>query len=300
MKLDSILWNKWLAVLAAMTLSVSMTACGDDDDDDDDTTPTTTDDDDDVTDDDDDVTNDDDDVTDDDDDDCSDNATETACDITGLVGDVSCAGTNPDPAPGEGTVMVSGVLTDFQAETPVGGASMEVDATGATTTTAPDGSYTLEVPARQRINILVTATGYRNTWQYDVMTEDADYEDNFVIVAESTYRLVPGLWGVTPDPATCVIAGSVSDCAGDSLQGYGITAITEACPHAQAAVKWFKGGFPNGTQCPASDDGLYGVVNVLPPAVSIQVIGEGDEVLLEQGPVPCEAGAIGVFSLQIH
>lgn len=299
MKMDSILWNKWLALVAAATLSVSLTACGGGggggDDDDDDTTPTTNDDDD-VT-----TTTDDDDDTTVDDDDCTDKATETACaNKIAVVGDVSCSGANPDPDPGAGTVMVSGVLNDFQAETPVGGATMEVDGTDVTVTTAPDGSYTIEVPASQRINIKVSATGYRDTWQYDVLTQDADYERNFVIVAESTYRLVPGLWGVTPDPATCVIAGSVTGCDGNELQGYGITAITEACPHAQAAVKWFKGGFPNGTQCPASDDGLYGVVNVLPPAVSIQVIGDGGDVLLEQGPVPCQAGAIGVFSLTIH
>lgn len=79
MKADNL--KKWLAVLAALSLSTSLVACGgddDDDDDDDDTTPTANDDDDDdttPTDDDDDMTTDDDDDTtttdDDDDDDCS-------------------------------------------------------------------------------------------------------------------------------------------------------------------------------------------------------------------------------------
>jgi hypothetical protein len=78
MKVDIL--KKWLAVLAALSLSTALVACGDDDDDDDDdTAPTTTDDDDDdmtdddddMTDDDDDMTDDDDDMTDDDDADCS-------------------------------------------------------------------------------------------------------------------------------------------------------------------------------------------------------------------------------------
>lgn len=309
MRLNEQAFKSWLALLCGLVLALGLAACsGNDDDDvtndDDDTTcncnadqicqnnvcvPKPANDDDD----------DDDDITDDDDDACEDGqSTETDCtDKINVVGDTNCGG--DDAAPTGGTVTVTGVVEDFQAGTPVGGAVMEIPDLGITTTTKPDGTFTLTgLPGNERFNMKISATGYRETWQYEVWAKAADYDDDFVIVSNSTYNLVPGLWGVAPKPEDCVIAGSVSDCQGDSLAGYGVTAHSAGCDE-DTAVKWFKGEFPSAAQCPASDDGLYGVVNVAPPEVTIDVVGAGGTVLKSAGPVPCVAGAIGVFNISL-
>ena len=227
--------------------------------------------------------------------------TETSCaGSINPVGDVSCNPADLEPTPTGGTVTLSGSVLDFQSDAPVGGALMVVDGLGIQATTAPDGTYQLAgLPGSSRINIKITAATYRETWQYQVLTPVEDGTDGFVAISEATYNLVPALWGVSPKATDCVIAGSVTDCVGNELEGFGITAHSQSC-EPSAGIKWFVDRFPNATQCPASADGLYGAVNLPTPDVTIEVIGAGGARLAVMGPVPCVAGAIGVLNIDFN
>jgi hypothetical protein len=246
---------------------------------------------------------------------------------TPWTGDTSCFdGTTfstavPDPSCQQ-PITLSGVVTDFEKETPVGEAAVQIwrsdaIAGAADSVLAADaqGSFSVEVPA---CTPFAYGTSTPAEWEQTVDTYEIHQlygfdgsggaEDSFNSVSIATSNLIAGLIGVNWDPATAIIAGKAYDCELAPIQ-YAQVYLHDAAgnPPVTGDVYYFTAN--GGQDLPAmhaqqphtNTNGLWVAMNIPPGSWIVELWGwdatAGAHVLLGKSPLEVAAGAVTVSNL---
>jgi len=173
------------------------------------------------------------------------------------------------------TVTMSGVAYTFSTPDPVAGAEVRiVEAPELVTTTAADGTWSLEVPANEEATPYVTHAGYvtMHLQTFDVGDEPIE-RVYFQMVTEGVYDTLALVLNVEPDPALCQIAGTVSEKAVQTLTfqeftehgAHGVAGATVTITPAAAEVVYFNEQvIPDKSRTESSRDGGVVWTNVPP------------------------------------
>ncbi|NOY25315.1 MAG: hypothetical protein GXP62_05530 [Oligoflexia bacterium] len=206
---------------------------------------------------------------------------DSCCDLVGEVdnfwNDVNWIESTPDPNLVVATPL-NGSILDFDSDSPVGDATLDLWFENDPTVGAPDYSVVSDSDG------IVASTFYTcKPIAYKVSTDPAlgntvdTYELNqiepytkstivtdFNSVSSETYAIIPSLLGVSPDGDKGTIAGTAYDCGGDPIEGAQVIvrdAETGEIPQSMV-IKYFVDRFPNRSQPYTSADGLWVAINV--------------------------------------
>jgi hypothetical protein len=208
--------------------------------------------------------------------------------------DFSCLGAANEDTASTVDINITGLVADFEKGTPVTDASIEVFpgvdfaspfAADSPITTGADGTFTATVPTGQtRIGFKVTAAGYLDTYTLNsyFAPDTAEQNDELNAVAVGTANLVTALLGITRTPELGILAGSISDCAGNAVSNVIATVSSTQGSHDHlngAETYYFTGGASSlptslALSPQSNKDGLFVVIE-LPEAASasLQVWG---------------------------
>jgi len=212
---------------------------------------------------------------------------------------VACGWSCDDGEDGPSAVAMSGTAYRFNTPGPVEGAVVRVvEVPGLETTTAADGSWSLEVPANREITPYVTHEGYvtMHLQTFDV-GEEAIERVYFQMVAPNVFDLLAQVLQITPDPARCQIAGTVSEKAIQTMTfaeftahgAHGVAGATVTITPASAEVVYFNEDvIPDRTHTETSRDGGVVWTNVPPGRYTIRA--SHPEKRFADVVVSCEAG----------
>lgn len=231
---------------------------------------------------------------------------DSCCDLVGEASDcwndVNWIASTPDPNLVVATPL-NGSILDFDSESPVGDATLDLWFENDPTVGAPDYSVVSESDGT------VDSTFYTcKPIAYKVSTDPAlgntvdTYELNqiepytkgtivtdFNSVSSETYAIIPSLLGVSPDADKGTIAGTAYDCGGDPIEGAQVIvrdAETGAIPQSMV-IKYFVDRFPNRSQPYTSADGLWVAINVPEGVWTVELYvadDAGDHTLLGKSP----------------
>jgi len=183
---------------------------------------------------------------------------------------LACLHDNPRPEPTGDTVSVRFYAEDFENEDRIEGATVEIylgnriegspDYTLGPT--GPDGlTEAVDVPAQSLLatRVLAIPDVARTTVEFDVETPTQDDDVRALVVADSTYRVVPAAVGVTIEAGKGIVAGRFSDCDDEPVAG--LIATVEG---QDAEIRYFVDETPARQPDVTTEDGLYVAINVAP------------------------------------
>lgn len=220
---------------------------------------------------------------------------------------LACLHDNPPPVPTGDTVSVQFYAEDFENEDRIEGATVEVylgnriegDPDFVLGPTDAEGlTDAVDVPAQTMVatRILEIPQVARTTVQFDVLTPTSDDDVRALVVADSTYRVVPAAVAVTIEAGKGIVAGRFSDC--DDAPVAGLIATVEG---QEADIRYFVEEFPAREPDVTTEDGLYVAINVEPGDHQIVLRGRieagGDLVELGRREVQVIADSINVLDL---
>ena len=200
---------------------------------------------------------------------------------------------------GPSKVVLSGTAYTFNTPNPVAGALVRVvEVPGLETTTAADGTWSLEVPARREATPYVEHEGYvtMHLQTFDVAEEPIE-RVYFQMVADDIFELLASVLQITPDPARCQIAGTVSEKAIQTMTfdefkahgAHGVAGATVTITPPSAEVVYFNEMvIPDRTRTETSRDG--GVVWTNVPAGRYTIKATHPQKQFAEIVVTCEAG----------
>ncbi len=224
------------------------------------------------------------------DDDDDDDALEPGVfDVTDTVGGVwDCVGNTPAVTPGAVGVL-NGLVEDFQEDTPVASAFVELwlnndpstgpaDLSYQTSNSPPVGTFEVEdgfiqacVPFAARVYTDFDPQETYQTFQVNIVAAGTPpFDATLNSVSFATYNLLPLTVGVEPVAGLGIAAGRFRDCNGDPVGNAEASVgnldldtgeVTEAAGYR---MRYFLDEDPNGQQTHISDDGLFGALNVQP------------------------------------
>lgn len=168
------------------------------------------------------------------------------------------------------TVTLSGTAYTFNTVDPIAGATVGIaERPGLETTTAADGSWSLEVPRRADVTPWVRAAGHREMFVQTFHTDGDDIgEVNFQTpteaVAQGLQALVTAYIGRDPFEGGCVVVSTVSV---PEVVGLPFDEFIHFAPH----------GVPGATAFgePAMPDPIYFNDAVLPDPAQVLTSGDG-------------------------
>lgn len=198
------------------------------------------------------------------------------------TGDLTCySGTwLPKPTLCDGctdNVTLNGTVQDFQEETPVAQADVELyfgdsisGEVSVSTKADANGAFTASVPA-------CTPLGYKTStpvqwdqtkdtyevhqiWEHDASGTISETVNS---VSVATAKIIPAMLGQDWDSAnTGIIAGTAFDCNEDPIDNAQVVVKSKDGVVQNANIYYFKDSFPNQTELDTSPDGLWVAVNV--------------------------------------
>ena len=123
----------------------------------------------------------------------------------------------------------------------------------------------------------------------------------FNSVSSATYKVIPSLLGVSPDPEKGIVAGTAYDIAGDAFFGAQIIVTNDdgVIPEG-VVVKYFVEEFPNRQQEWTSEDGLFVIINVPVGTWNLEAYvsdGAGGHQLMGASQVSVIADSINISSI---
>lgn len=184
---------------------------------------------------------------------------------------LSCLRDNPPPEPTGEDVMVRFYAEDFENEERIEGATIEVylgnriegSPNFTLGPTDADGmTDAVEVPAQSLVatRVLEIASVARTTIEFDILTPTTDDDIRALVVADSTYRVVPAAVGVSIESGKGIVAGQFSDCDNEPVAGL----IASVAGQPDAQVRYFVREFPAREPNVTTEDGLYVAINIEP------------------------------------
>lgn len=240
--------------------------------------------------------------------------------------DWSCLGTPTADRASTQSIMLSGVVDDFQNGDPVGNATvtafpgiMTTGNSGTATSSdvaATRGQYAMtlaQLPAGEtRFGFRIEATGYLKTYLLNQYYDPAvaTHTANISGISELTANALPAFIGVTRDPAQGVLAGAFRDCQGREVSNAIATVSSTAgdAVHLEGAATYYfsaaSSSLPvrHATAPHMNKDGLFVILGL--PAQSaaayVQIWGYEDQAavdadeltLLSELASPVEANAV--------
>lgn len=116
--------------------------------------------------------------------------------------------------------------------------------------------------------------------EFNRISKTGDGIQTVLTISQSTYELVPGIVGFTPDPTLGIVAGKVADCADNGvanvsthiIDGHTSEAPEDFCGDAvinRVGTFYFRDNFPADDQTVTSEDGLWAFANVPPGNITI-------------------------------
>jgi hypothetical protein len=176
-------------------------------------------------------------------------------------------------------VSMDGQILDFETDDLVPDATLEVwlgdqvvgpadiemvsDASGNVS-----GTLTTCLPLAIRVGtdplLEETKPTYESHSVYDYNTTGSLSGQEFNSVSDVTYRIIPSLLGVSPDPENGIAAGTVYDMSGEKIEGAQVIVkdISTGAIADGVVVKYFVDDFPNRNQPYTSADGLWVAINI--------------------------------------
>lgn len=251
-------------------------------------------------------------------------------DFTGLpVGDNTWAGTtwlsqtiNPANIV---DVTASGLVEDFQEDTPVPQATVDLwfdDVVDASTDaqSLSDNSGVISIPAKAcqkqayRVttdpNITLTKTTYKAHHIYPPEPDGTVDDAQFVSVSDTTYRLIPTILGVTVETDKAIIAGTAYDMLRDpatstdidegKIEGVQVIVYDQDGNIPETlTVNYFTETFPDRDQLWTSPDGLWVAANVPEGELRAEMWGvvNGTLTLLGASVLFSEADSINIGNI---
>ena len=104
-----------------------------------------------------------------------------------------------------------------------------------------------------------TQTTIRQHWIY---AGGSNVDAEVPSVSSTTFRLIPSLLGVSPDPSRGLLTGQVLDCDGEPVEGAQVVFRSpDGDIDTAQVVRYFVDEFPNRDQPTTSDDGLFIVID---------------------------------------
>lgn len=251
-------------------------------------------------------------------------------DFTGLpIGDNTWEGTPwlTQTIPTENTIAVSasGEVEDFQEETPVAQATVDlwfddvVDGAADTQALSDNsGLITTDAIACQKMayrvttdpNITLTKTTYKAHHIYPPAPGGLVEGTEFVSVSDTTYRLIPTILGVSVETDKAIIAGTAYDLMRDSststeidtgkIEGVQVIVYDENGEIPDTlTVNYFTDSFPDRDQEWTSADGLWVAANVPAGNLRVEMWGMVDGALTLMGATELysEADSINISNI---
>ena len=221
---------------------------------------------------------------------------------------LACLHDNPRPEPTGETVSVRFYAEDFENQDRIEGAMVEVYLVNRIQGSpdyvlGPTGAEGLteavDVPAQAVLatRVLAIPDVARTTVEFDVETPTQDDDVRALVVADSTYRVVPAAVGVTIESGKGIVAGRFSDCDDEPVAG--VIATVEG---QQADIRYFVDEFPAREPDVTTEDGLYVAINLAPGDHEIVLHGRlesgGPLVELGRREVQVIADSINVVNLR--
>lgn len=235
-----------------------------------------------------------------------------------------CLRTPDDLEPSTEDNAVTATVVDFQSGNPVEAATVtafpgvdfenELDSGE----TDADGAVTLTLPAGQeRVGYKVSAEGALDSYglNHYYAPDATTSEDGLNSVSLTTANFVTAILGVSRTEGRGIVAGSISDCDGNTVSDAiaTVSSTSESHEHLDGGQTYYFSGGANslptghGSAPQTNKDGLFVVIE-LPEAASayLQVWGftseqdpEGDELtLLAEIPAPVVGDSVIITSLQ--
>ncbi len=221
---------------------------------------------------------------------------------------LACLHNNPAPEPTGDTVSVRFYAEDFENEDRIEGATVEVYL-GNRIEGSPDFTLgptdaeglteAVDVPAQALLatRVLGIPDVAKLTVEFDVETPTADGEVRALVVADSTYRVVPAAVAVTIETGKGIVAGRFGDCDDEPVAG--LIAMVDGL---DAEIRYFVDEFPAREPNVTTEDGLYVAINVEPGDHEVVLRGRteagGDLVELGRREIQVIADSINVLNLE--
>jgi len=232
-----------------------------------------------------------------------------------------------DPASVGSLLDLEGFVQDFQDdELQIHNATVQVWNSGDINSEAnsvvisdDDGWAESEAPTCQPIAYRVSTdpglgtTGQKTTYkahQVYGMPEGDIIDAEFTSVSETTYLLIPTLFGITPDPGRSTIAGTAYDCTRDpstssdddagKVEGVQVIVLDQQGNIPDGVrVNYFVEKFPSSDQPHTSADGVWSAFNVPVGTYTVQMWGNvsGELKLLGETTLESKADSINVANI---
>jgi hypothetical protein len=222
--------------------------------------------------------------------------------LTETGADMSCVGNNPPPTPGTGVVTANLYVEDFEDEYRVEGAVLDLffdnvidDTPDATVGPTDENGQVTGIANVPQDNLIayrlhgdeLPGGEVKTTVEYDVETPEADGGDiRCISVSDTTYRLIPTILGIAPDPAHAILAGEFDDCAEppaepEPTEGVVVRLVNAAgedchvLDEHECYARYFQEEYPArlDNQPYSSADGLYAFAQVPPGVWTLEVRG---------------------------
>jgi len=225
------------------------------------------------------------------------------------LANLTCLHDNPPPEPTGETVSVRFYAEDFENQDRIEGATVEVYL-GNRIEGSPDFTLgptdeeglteAVDVPARALLatRVLEIPDVAKVTVEFDVETPTEDQgEVRALVVADSTYRVVPAAVAVSIETGKGIVAGRFSDCDDEPVAG--LIATIEG---QEAEIRYFVDEFPAREPNVTTEDGLYVAINVEPGDHEVVLHGRteagGELVELGRREIQVIADSINVVNLE--
>jgi hypothetical protein len=219
---------------------------------------------------------------------------------------------------------VSGLVEDFEDDTPVAGATVAlfkddtVDTPDETVQSSDDGAVSATAKSCSPIAYKVTTVGgpvatkttYKAHQIYGFAEGGGITDASFLSVSDVTYQLIPAILGVEVQSDLAIIAGTAYDCTRDSAQDSdddagkieGVQVVVydaDGNIPETLQVNYFVESFPAREQAYTSADGLWVASNVPPGDLRVEMWGNlGSElVLLGATELHSEADSINIANI---
>ena len=183
-------------------------------------------------------------------------------------------------------------VEDFENETPVYDATVDLwldnhveGAPDLSSAVDSAGNVTFDVPsctpisyrARTPPELEETKDTYKAHHLFEPLAADAP-SNPYLSVSRTTYLVIPGLVGESPDPTASIIAGRLFDCEGGHVEGAQVVVRdAEGVIPTSLEVKYFVDDFPHRDQPHTSEDGLWVAINVPPGTWFVEAwVHDGD------------------------
>ncbi len=240
-------------------------------------------------------------------------------DDTEAPSEMGCLG-KPDPSgPGVGMVNVTFGAVDYEGDIPIDAAytldvyfnnECGVGDPDATVSVGPGEriSAPVAVPNHRHICVLFHAIEgqFRQTVEHDKRTPEDDPESDLdgameaITVKESTYLVIPATLGISIEAGKGIVMGGFDDCAENPLANV-VASVDSDDPNI--AIRYFVDEFPNREPVTTTEDGLWGILNVPPGEVTVQLEGRledgSDLVLLGQRLVRVQQDTINFANIGV-